>query len=71
MMSKFTILILTIDSMEDFNIMDKKPIKFLPKDISKFPIVRIIGKDRFWLYQVKLDDGRIITYSKPIRGKNK
>lgn len=51
--------------------MDKKPIKFLPKDISKFPIVRIIGKDRFWLYQVKLDDGRIITYSKPIRGKNR
>ena len=57
--------------MEDFKIMQKEPIKFLPKDISKFPIVRIIGKNKFWLYQVKLDDGRIITYSKPIRGKNK
>ena len=51
--------------------MKKEPIKFLPKDISKFPIVRIIGKNKFWLYQVKLDDGRIITYSKPIRGKSK
>ena len=49
----------------------EKTIKFLPKDISKFPIVRIIGKDKLWLYQVKLDDGRIITYLKPIRGKNK
>ena len=46
-------------------------IKYLPKDISKFPIVRIIGKNKIWLYQVKLDDGRIVTYSKPIRGKSK
>ena len=57
--------------MEDFKMELEKPIKFLPKDISKFPIVRIIGKNKFWLYQVKLDDGRIITYSKPIRGKNR
>ena len=57
--------------MEEFKIMDKKQVKYLPKDISKFPIVRIIGKNKFWLYQVKLDDGRIITYSKPIIGKNK
>lgn len=49
--------------------MNKESVKYLPKDISKFPIVRIIGKKNFWLYQVKLDDGRIITYSKPIRGK--
>ena len=46
-------------------------IKYLPKDISKFPIVRIIGKNKIWLYQVKLDDGRIVTYSKPIIGKSK
>ena len=46
-------------------------VKYLPKDISKYPVVRIIGKDKFCLYQIKLDDGRIITYSMPIRGKNK
>ena len=50
--------------------MDKDTIKYLPKDISKFPVVRIIWKDKFWLYQIKLDDGRIVTYSKPIK-KNK
>ena len=48
---------------------EKDKIKYLPKDISKFPIVRIIGKNKFWLYQVKLDDGRIVTYSKPIKNK--
>ena len=47
----------------------EEKIKYLPKDISKFPIVRIIGKNKIWLYQVKLDDGRIVTYSKPINGK--
>ena len=46
-------------------------VKYLPKDISKYPVVRIIGKDKFCLYQIKLDDGRIITYSNPIKGKNK
>lgn len=49
----------------------EEKIKYLPKDISKFPIVRIIGKNKIWLYQVKLDDGRIVTYSKPIIGKSK
>ena len=46
-------------------------VKYLPKDISKYPVVRIIGKDKFCLYQIKLDDGRIITYSMPIRGNKK
>ncbi|WP_368242494.1 hypothetical protein [Intestinibacter bartlettii] len=46
-------------------------VKYLPKDISKYPVVRVIGKGRLCLYQIKLEDGRIITYSMPIRGKNK
>ena len=49
----------------------EEKIKYPSKDISKFPIVRIIGKNKFWLYQVKLDDGRIVTYSKPMKGRNK
>lgn len=44
-------------------------VKYLPKDISKYPVVRIIGKDKFCLYQIKLEDGRIVTYSMPIGGK--
>lgn len=46
-------------------------VKYLPKDISKYPVVRIIGKDKFCLYQIKLEDGRIVTYSRPIIGKDK
>ena len=46
-------------------------VKYLPKDISKYPVVRIIGKDKFCLYQIKLDDGRIIIYSKPITSNGK
>ena len=46
-------------------------VKYLPKDISKYPVVRVIGKGRFCLYQIKLDDGRIVTYSMPIRGDKK
>ena len=46
-------------------------VKYLPKDISKYPVVREIGKDKFCLYQIKLDEGRIITYSMPIRGNKK
>lgn len=42
-------------------------VKYLPKDISKYPIVRLIGKNKFCLYQIKLDDGRIVTYSRPIK----
>lgn len=45
-------------------------VKYLPRDISKYPVVRVIGKDKFCLYQIKLEDGRIVTYSRPIK-KNK
>lgn len=31
-------------------------VKYLPKDISKYPVVRVFGKNRFYLYQIKLDD---------------
>lgn len=27
-------------------------VKYLHKDISKYPVVRIIGKDKFCLYQI-------------------
>lgn len=46
-------------------------VKYLPKDISKYPIVRVIRKGKLCLYQIKLEDGRIVTYSMPIRSKNK
>ena len=37
-------------------------VKYLPKDISKYPVVRIIGKDKFCLYQIKLDDGMSFSF---------